>query len=102
MLAADRAWHKANPEKSAALAKAKKAKRRAAGTVKAADIQAAYDQQGGICFWCPDTLGPSYHADHFIPVNRGGRSDPENIVASCGPCNMSRGDKLPWEWEGRV
>lgn len=98
ILAKDRAWHKANPEKSAALAKAKKAKRRAAGKVKAADILAAYDKQHGKCFWCGVELGLKYHADHYIPINRGGTSDAANIVAACGPCNLSRRDKMPWEW----
>ena len=100
MRAKDKAWHKANPEKSAALAKAKKAKRRAAGRVKAADIAAALERQNRICFWCPAPLvRTAYHADHFIPVARGGNSNPENIVASCPSCNLSRRDKLPWEWQ---
>jgi 5-methylcytosine-specific restriction endonuclease McrA len=101
VLAKDRAWHKANPEKSAALAKAKKAKRRAAGTISAADIRRIADKQGGRCYWCGVLFGLKYHADHYIPVARGGTSDPENMVASCPPCNLSRRDKMPGEWSPR-
>jgi len=99
--AVSRAWHKANPERSAVIAKAKKAKRRAVGQLSATDLHAIYERQGGKCFWCAVDLHGHYHADHYIPVARGGLTEPANMVASCGPCNMSRGSKLPSEWKGK-
>ena len=35
--------------------------------------------------------------DHVVPRCRGGRSVWENVVASCPPCNLRKGDRLPAE-----
>jgi 5-methylcytosine-specific restriction endonuclease McrA len=35
--------------------------------------------------------------DHVIPRSRGGRTNWENVVAACGPCNLRKADKLPRE-----
>lgn len=35
--------------------------------------------------------------DHVVPSSRGGGSTWENLVASCKPCNNSKGDKTPVE-----
>lgn len=35
--------------------------------------------------------------DHVLPRSRGGRTDWENIVASCFPCNARKGDRTPEE-----
>jgi 5-methylcytosine-specific restriction endonuclease McrA len=35
--------------------------------------------------------------DHVIPRSRGGRTDWDNLVASCHPCNHRKGDRLPEE-----
>ncbi|MEO0679383.1 MAG: HNH endonuclease, partial [Pseudomonadota bacterium] len=32
--------------------------------------------------------------DHVIPRSRGGRTTWENVVASCGPCNLRKGSRL--------
>jgi 5-methylcytosine-specific restriction endonuclease McrA len=39
--------------------------------------------------------------DHVVPRSRGGDSVWENVVASCAPCNMRKGDKLPEEVQMR-
>lgn len=31
------------------------------------------------------------HVDHVVSKTRGGRDTMENLVASCGPCNLSKG-----------
>ena len=33
--------------------------------------------------------------DHVIPRSKGGSSNWENIVASCAPCNLRKGNALP-------
>jgi hypothetical protein len=52
------------------------------------------------CAYCPaegvDTV------DHVIPLAKGGRSVPENLVAACKPCNSSKRDLLVTEWRGRA
>ena len=32
--------------------------------------------------------------DHVIPISRGGKTNWENIVASCGTCNIGKGNKI--------
>lgn len=40
--------------------------------------------------------------DHVIPVSKGGRTEPGNIVPACGPCNSSKGNRDPLTWIGRM
>lgn len=35
--------------------------------------------------------------DHVVPRSRGGRSSWDNVVTSCAPCNLRKGDRLPAE-----
>jgi 5-methylcytosine-specific restriction endonuclease McrA len=35
--------------------------------------------------------------DHVVPRSRGGESVWENVVTSCAPCNMKKGNRLPEE-----
>jgi 5-methylcytosine-specific restriction endonuclease McrA len=35
--------------------------------------------------------------DHVVPRSRGGRSSWDNVVTSCAPCNLRKGDRLPGE-----
>ena len=35
--------------------------------------------------------------DHIIPRSRGGRAEWTNMVTSCVPCNLRKGDRLPEE-----
>jgi len=46
------------------------------------------ERDGWTCHWCG---GPASHADHLLPRSRGGADDPDNLVAACSPCNLSRG-----------
>lgn len=46
------------------------------------------------CQYCGDkfsTVDLTY--DHVIPSSQGGRTDWENIVSACNPCNLSKADK---------
>lgn len=70
----------------------------AEGSHTRADVRRQYVMQGGKCFWCDRVLGEAFHIDHLIPISRGGTNGPENIVAACAPCNLSKGAKLPLEW----
>lgn len=36
--------------------------------------------------------------DHFIPISRGGKNVPWNIILMCKSCNSKKGAKLPIEW----
>ena len=37
--------------------------------------------------------------DHVVPRSRGGDSVWENVVTSCAPCNLRKGNRLPHEIE---
>jgi 5-methylcytosine-specific restriction endonuclease McrA len=57
--------------------------------------------QKGKCYYCRRKLGKgkgSYHADHIVPLSRGGSNTPDNHVITCPACNLSKKDKLPHEW----
>jgi 5-methylcytosine-specific restriction endonuclease McrA len=50
--------------------------------------------------WTCQYCGHQSHGltvDHILPRSRGGESVWENIVASCGPCNRRKGNRLPRE-----
>ncbi len=54
----------------------------------------------GICYYC----GGKFKAieltmDHLIPIVRGGRSVPGNLVPACKGCNNKKKYLLPTEWE---
>ena len=66
------------------------------------DVKRQYTVQEGRCWWCGCELNGVYHADHIIPLSRGGSDSPENIVVACQSCNLSKNDKLPYEWIGRL
>ncbi|RKH05736.1 HNH endonuclease [Corallococcus sp. CA047B] len=56
-------------------------------------------------YTCPECLrgfsGPAglkqLHADHKLARSRGGKTVWENLVLLCGPCNLTKGNKLPHE-----
>lgn len=78
------------------------------GTHTAADIRlqvtAQTDRRGRLrCWWCGKVIkGNNYHVDHRIPLVRGGSNAPNNLCVSCPVCNMSKHDKLPHEFNGRL
>ncbi len=54
----------------------------------------------GICYYC----GGKFKAmeltmDHLIPIVRGGKSVPGNLVPACKECNSKKKYLLPTEWE---
>lgn len=98
-----RRWIRDNPEKHREVRRAKEQRRRARkhnaeGTHTAADIQAQYERQNGRCYYCGLKVGKKYHVDHVTPLSRGGSDGPENLVVTCGGCNLRKNDKLPHEW----
>lgn len=71
------------------------------GNYTSDDIRILFKSQMGLCWWCEKPL-EKYHIDHRIPVSRGGNSNPENLCLACPHCNMSKNNKLPQEWNGRL
>lgn len=98
---------KRNPHKQAQFSKVSTQNRRARelaaeGTFTAADIRLQYRAQRGKCWHCSKPVGDKYHVDHLRPLAKGGTNDPRNLVISCPTCNLSKGDRQTWEWNGRL
>jgi hypothetical protein len=92
-----------NPEKILAHSRnARARKRNAPGWHTANDVKQQYEAQKGLCWWCGDYVGGRYHVDHRIPLKKGGTNYPDNICVSCPKCNLSKGAKFPWEFNGRL
>lgn len=68
----------------------------------ASDIVALYHQQKGRCWYCQCELNGVYHLEHRVPLSRGGLDELRNITLSCPACNLSKYNKLPHEWIGRL
>ena len=100
ILAKDRQYRAANPDKVYQQSIRRRARKAAAdGTYTSADIRAQLKRQKGRCYWCGKKV-MDYHVDHVIPLSRGGSNGPENLVIACPSCNLSKGRKLPHEWNG--
>src|SRR4029077_17462237 len=55
--------------------------------------RALFARDGWQCVYCGTTSG-RLTLDHVIPRSRGGDSVWENVVTSCAPCNLKKGNRL--------
>ena len=63
--------------------------------VEVVDINAVYDEQEGVCYLCQEEFAfDEMHADHVIPLSKGGLHKRSNIKMACASCNLSKGAKL--------
>ncbi len=58
--------------------------------------RALFARDGWRCVYCGTASG-RLTLDHVIPRSRGGGSVWENVVTSCAPCNLRKGNRLPHE-----
>ena len=58
--------------------------------------RALFARDGWRCVYC-GTSGGRLTLDHVVPRSRGGDSVWENVVTSCAPCNLRKGNRLPEE-----
>lgn len=65
--------------------------------VTADEWRAIKAKHGNRCYYCSDSRR-KLTRDHVVPVSRGGKDEPGNIVPSCQSCNSSKGSKLLLEW----
>lgn len=94
-----RQWKQDHPELTKTFDHNRRARKlNAPGSHNANDILAQLKRQKNRCYYCGGKLVDKYHVDHIVPLSRGGSDDPENLVATCPRCNLSKGDKLPSEW----
>lgn len=57
---------------------------------------AALRREHWICRYCG---APATEVDHVLPRAQGGLTMLPNLAASCRPCNRSKGDRTPEEWQ---
>ena len=57
--------------------------------------RALFARDGWRCQYCGSN--GRLTLDHVVPRSRGGDSVWENVVTSCAPCNLRKGDRLPEE-----
>lgn len=55
--------------------------------------------QGWKCYWCGRDCKEKHHADHLVPLSRGGSDWAYNIVIACVFCNCSRNNRILYEWK---
>ena len=60
--------------------------------------RALFARDGWRCVYCGTASG-RLTLDHVIPRSRGGDSVWENVVTSCAPCNLKKGNRLLHEIE---
>lgn len=92
-------WSRNNPDKKSDYEHSRRAQKLSTGSencFKKIELL----KQDRFCHWCcwPLTL-TNFTIDHIIPLKRGGRHIPDNLVASCKSCNCSKNDKLIEEWD---
>lgn len=99
-------WRDLNPERAKANAKASKRARKArvrgaAGKLTAKEWQRTLEVFGGYCAFC---LGPLQvpTQDHFLPLNRGGCHDSDNVIPCCAACNSIKSDSLISVWVSKL
>jgi len=57
-----------------------------------------YEHYGYQCCYCGGKFRTNdLNLEHILPKSRGGQSTWNNIVTSCIPCNLKKGDQLPKE-----
>jgi 5-methylcytosine-specific restriction endonuclease McrA len=62
--------------------------------------RALFARDGHQCVYCG--AGTRLTLDHVVPRSRGGDSVWENVVTSCAPCNLRKGNRLLHEVEMRL
>ena len=88
----------ANPEKSAEYNRnsSRRHKRRALLAKVPSDDWKRSEIFQPNCVYCGcEITMNNFHADHYIPISKGGPNTRDNIVPACSACNLSKHDKLP-------
>lgn len=81
--------------------RAQKAKSK--GSHTRADIRELFFEQKGCCALCdlPFAHEKDFHVDHWKPLSKGGSNDKSNLKLLHPKCNLSKGAKLPEEFNKR-
>jgi 5-methylcytosine-specific restriction endonuclease McrA len=93
-------WEKENPEKIAVRGSKRRAFKYANTPISemltSTEWLAILAEANGHCAYC-DRIA-KLTLDHVIPLSKGGKYSASNVVAACGHCNTSKGNKTLKEW----
>lgn len=96
-------WAEANHEQVLANVRRRQVrKKEAVGRYTGAEIKALFKKQGGKCAYCRVVLKKGYHADHIIPISKGGSNWISNIQLTCSDCNHRKWAKDPIAWARQI
>lgn len=96
-------WNASNPDGARTRSRNYRAKLNAAeGSHTRQEIEALYQRQEGKCVYCSKPLKTKYHADHIVPLSRGGSNWITNIQLTCGPCNNRKRAADPLVYARRI
>lgn len=95
-----REWYRNNKDR--AIQTVRRRERNLIGSYTGAELQARYDEQRGLCYWCGIDISTGFERDHVIPLSKGGVNEISNIVCACKSCNRSKSDSLPKDWIERL
>jgi len=96
-------WRIANPDEHKAQVSAKKQAYRTrksggGGKHTRAQVRNLLVSQKYLCVVCRVNIKETYHADHIVPVSKGGSSNIDNIQLLCPECNVKKSNKDPMEF----
>ena len=108
-------WKQANPEKmrmwrreSARIRKARKRACAAGAPIgnlrQITEWERSWRHREDVeCAWCHRVFtGAECHADHIVPLSKGGAHALSNLAIACKWCNASKQDMMPAEWQARL
>lgn len=101
-------WKKRHPDRSRMLSRIRAHRRRdlisqSKEHYSPEDVDVQFRSQKGLCWWCSNPLDlEKFHIDHRIPLSKGGSDSIRNICCTCEACNLSKSNKMSWEWTGRL
>ncbi len=93
-------YKKRHPDKIRAAKSARRARKIAAtiGDIRIIrDWESTWRRKRSVkCYWCGgQSPGKTCHADHIVPLFRGGEHSINNLCVSCKTCNLKKGPKDP-------
>ena len=95
--ARNKRYYESNPEKASHRRSLRRARLLGSiGDHTPEQLKARFDYHGNKCVYCDST--ENLHADHQIPLSRGGTNFASNMVPACASCNLSKGSKTPEEF----
>jgi hypothetical protein len=67
-------------------------KRNLGGSHTAQELKDQMNRQKSKCFYCKKKINKNdkWHADHIVPLSKGGTDNIENIVIACPTCNLRK------------